>query len=307
MPFYKILIAIYLVLSSDLLLGQVTLSLDTPSTKAMIFASGIISSSQNVRDITISPNNDEVYFTVFQNGFDGNIYFIKKENNVWSLPQIASFSGNNRDLEPSFSPDGQRLYFSSRRGGSDYDIWYVERNGSEQWSSPIDIGSPINTSANEFYPSVVSDGSIYFTAEYSNGKGGEDIWYAKFLDNEYQTPISLDNVNTEFDEFNAYVSTDESVIYFGSFGRTDGFGGGDIYISRKQSNNEWGSGTNLGSRYNTNALDYSPFVSPDGKYLFFTSEKENGGIGSASNIFNLESIADDFIEPGGSNIYWIAR
>ncbi len=280
----------------------------TPSSGAELFGSGIISTSLKERDITISPDGTEIYFTVFKNGFDGNIYFVKLENGEWSLPEVAPFSGNKEDLEPAFAPDGNKLFFASKRSSGNYDIWYVQRENGGAWSQPISVGSPVNTTANEFYPSIANDGSLYYTAKYSHGVGGEDIWYAKYDNGSFQNPVALQNVNGTTDEFNAFVDPDEQYIYFGSFGREDGRGGGDIYISRRQGNS-WSEPEHLGNQVNTDKLDYSPFVSPDGLFLFFTSERGQSREGASTNPFDLSAITNSLLKPGitGSDIYWLRR
>ena len=306
MQIYKrIILFILITFTASLGYGQIIMELDTPSSSAKIFAPEIVSTKQKERDIAISPDGKEIYYTIFQNGFDGNIFFIKKVDGVWSVPQIASFSGNGADLEPAFAANGNRLYFASTRNANNYNIWYVERAENGSWSSPIDVGSPVNTSANEFYPSIANDGSIYYTAEYSNGIGGEDIWYAQYLDGEYQTPIALPELNTEMDEFNAFVDPDERFIYFGSFGRSDGLGGGDIYKSTR-SGDSWRAGINLGSSVNSKDLDYCPFISPDGKYLFFTSQRSTSSPNRSKNPFDLAAITNSILHPSGtgSDIYW---
>lgn len=288
--------------------GQETfLGFERPVLSVEIFAEGLVSTNLKQRDLTISPNRTEMYFTVFGSGFDGNIYFSTFENETWSVPKVASFSGGSQDLEPSFSPDGTRLYFSSNRGSSSFDIYYVNRLDDGTWSDPISVGSPINTSANEFYPSVSENGSLYFTANYSNGQGGEDIWYAELEDGAYKTPVSLANFCGATDEFNAYVAPDESFIYFSSFGRPDGQGGGDLYIARKDASGEWSPASNLGTRVNSILLDYSPFVL-DG-FLFFTSTRPLNINDVSANVFDPAAVMGNLLSPNRStsNIFWINR
>lgn len=283
--------------------GQITLELDTPGVNTpLIFAKNIISTNSPERDIAISKNGDEIYYS------SGNILFIKRQQDgTWSLPEIASFSVNQQDIEPAFSADGQRLYFS-RNTGQDNNIYYVERNAGGGWSQAVALGSSINTDANEFYPSLAEDGSLYYTANYPSGLGGEDIWYAKFENGSFQASVPVFGVSEATDEFNAYVSPDESVMFFGSFGRDDGQGGGDIYVSRSSSGN-WSSGINVSS-VNTSSLDFSPFLSSDGRFLFFTSRRAPEGAETASsNIFDVGAVMNRLIEPQseGGDIYWIAR
>ena len=80
------------------------------------FLPQIFSQFPNVRDIAISSEGDEIYFSV-QSYVDEASFIViaRKENNIWSNPEIASFSGKYFDIEPLLSSDGLKLYFASNR------------------------------------------------------------------------------------------------------------------------------------------------------------------------------------------------
>lgn len=246
-----------------------------------LFEPGKISTGKYERDMAISPDGKEMYFTIQhpKTGYS-QIVCCTKTKNGWSIPQIAPFSGEFSDMEPAFSPDGKRMYFASDRplnpGGekSDYDIWYSERK-KDGWGTPVNVGVRINSDKNEFYPSVTKNGNLYFTAERENGLGKEDIFVSTFKNGNYTEPVALDsNVNSYLYEFNAYVDPDEKFILFTSYGRPTDYGKGDLYISRRK-NGKWAPAVNLGPLVNSAYLDYCPYVSPDGKTLYFTSERVN--------------------------------
>jgi hypothetical protein len=79
-----------------------------------------------------------------------------------------------------------------------------------------------------------------------------------------------DAVNSQSAEIDACIAPDESFIVFASYNRPDDLGRGDLYISFNQ-NGVWTPAKNLGDKINSNAREYCPILSPDGKYFFFTS------------------------------------
>jgi hypothetical protein len=112
-------------------------------------------------------------------------------------------------------------------------------------------------------------------------------------------------VNSNFFEFNAFVSPDEKFIIFSSQGRKDEKGRGDLYISVKDENNKWKQAKNL-TALNSDRLDYCPFVCYDKKILFFTSESHN-----LKRSFEKPVTYDELIQAvrqtrnGTGNIYWV--
>ncbi|MBK7816783.1 MAG: PD40 domain-containing protein [Sphingobacteriaceae bacterium] len=116
----------------------------------------------NVRDFAMNKWGTEVYFSVQSAGSEiSAIVWSKKKKGKWSAPEVISFSGKFNDLEPFLSLDNTRLYFVSNRPLSktgtqtkDFDIWYCERNPAGNWGEPRNLGAPVNSSENEFYPSL---------------------------------------------------------------------------------------------------------------------------------------------------------
>ncbi|CAL2102607.1 WD40 repeat protein [Tenacibaculum sp. 190130A14a] len=248
--------------------------------KPSLFLSELFEDLPNVRDFSMNKNQDEFYFTIESYLKEYSfIAYSKKINGKWQKPRVVSFSGQYKDLEPFLSPDGLKLFFASNRKDNssgeiknDIDIWYVTRSSlSDKWSEPINVGTNINTAANEFYPSVTNNGDLFFTAEYENSIGKEDIYVSRFVNGKYLKPIPLNsNVNSEKYEFNAFIAPDESFILFTSYGRKDDLGRGDIYISRKGKNNEWEKAVHF-PNINSKRLDYCPFVDIYTQTLYFTS------------------------------------
>ncbi|MBN8653069.1 MAG: PD40 domain-containing protein [Cytophagales bacterium] len=291
--------------------SQNQLQVTSPPEMVELVGSGFISTAMNERDFALSPDGKEIYFTIStpKSTFQ-TIVFCTKTKSGWSKPAIAPFAGKYSDLEPAFSADGNTLYFASNRPLSghaikDFDIWKVTRTNNK-WSEPENLGTTINTASDEFYPSVAKNGNLYFTATYAGGPGREDIYMSRFHQNQYQKPIALDSgVNTKFYEFNAFVSPEEDYIIFTSYGRKDDTGGGDLYISLKDEHGNWKPAKHL-SQINSKQLDYCPFVSADGKSLFFTSERHQLPTSFPTNT-NYQTIFESKDKPinGTGNIYWV--
>jgi len=277
-----------------------------PQNGAALFAPNIISSTLYERDFAISPDGKKIYYSLVLGSNSARLVERSYQNNQWSLPAPLPFSSGSNDIEPALSPDGKKLFFASNRGGN-FDIYVCTLQPDGAWGPPANVGAPVNTDANEFYPSVTEDGTLYYTARYSNGAiGGEDIWYATWNGTSYDAPRVLPaSVNSEKDEYNAFVDPKGQYILFGSYGRADDAGRGDIYMSRKNGNGVWQNAVRMAQGVNSSELDYCPYVSPDGQYLFFTSERSLF-INRPTNPFQVNEIMKGISTPlGGGNIYWV--
>jgi len=286
---------------------------ENPPATPTLFMESDVSTNLSERDMAISPDGNEMFYTLQanQNAFSTILYKRKLSSTKWSAPEVASFSGRYGDLEPAFSAGGKKLFFSSNRptaGSSikDYDVWYVEKVGGK-WSEAINIGAPINTEADEFYPSIGISGNLYFTAAYKKGIGKEDIYMAEYKNGSYTEPVVLDSaVNSKLYEFNAFVSADERMIFFTSYGRKDDMGGGDLYVSIKNAEGKWLPAKNI-KILNTKKLDYCPYISPDKKAFFFTSSQHTLKSFYERPVTYSELIkAYNSTSNGSENIYWIS-
>jgi len=259
-----------------------------PKIGPSIFGKGIISTEDDEFGATFTPDDQTCYFTVKSpSTISSNVLVICVShfiNGKWTEPEIASFSGKYRDFNPSISPDGSKLFFISNRPiddkkKADLDIWMVEKNG-DGWSEPKNIGEPVNTKGWELACSVANDGSIYFST--TGISGNPDLYVSKFENGKYQKPESLgDSINTPNAETDPFIAPDQSYILFASQGRSDGlseagasisYPRGDLYISFNK-NGKWTAAKNLGAEINSTAEESNPFVSHDGKTLYFTSER----------------------------------
>jgi dipeptidyl aminopeptidase/acylaminoacyl peptidase len=285
-----------------------------PGNTPEIFAPGIVSTGLFTRDVAMTPDGKEIYFsTVLGRYAVTQILCAKNVNGRWTEPEVASFSGDPdyMDVEPAISPDGKRFFFLSNRpdtahGKSDrnQDIWVMDRK-EDGWSEPYNLGPPVNTEGAEFFPSVTRDGTLYFT----RGDAGRSvIMRSRFVDGSFSEPEMLpEQVNSVRNQYNAYISPDESYLIVCVAGRKDCLGGDDYYVCFRDSQDNWTEPVNLGEAVNTPlGGEHSPYVSPDGKYFFFMSSRrrerrpEDGRL-TREEMLRMHS------EPGNgqASIYWM--
>lgn len=282
-----------------------------PTTNAEVFAPGVISTGIYERDAAFYPDGSEFYYSVFQNN-KGIIVSTKQINGRWTLPRVVSFSGIYNDIEPFITLDGKKLFFASNRPvegkePKDYDIWYSERLNDGSWGEPVVLGPEVNTEANEFYPSLTESGDLYFTSDNHKSLGKEDIFVSRFIDGAFLKYENLgDSVNSVDEEFNSFIAPDGSYLIYTTTGFGDGFGGGDLWVCFKKDDQTWSRPRNLGENVNSRYLDYSPSITPDGKFLFFTSNRLLSRDYETKTSY--EQLLREFNNPlnGNGDIYWVS-
>ena len=254
---------------------------DGPLGEPKIFAEGVLSTGDFESHPAFTPDGRTVYF--LKNAPDFSFWTIvvsNFRNGRWQEPEVAPFSGRYSDADPFITPDGARLYFISTRpldakaggGRKDLDIWMVERAGAG-WGEPKNLGAPVNSPGAEWFPNVAADGTIYFGSDREGGKGRTDIYRARLVNGRYERAENLgEEINTQFNEFEPLIAPDQSYLIFMCGGRQDARGGFDLYLSY-HCEGHWTKPVNLGDKINSPANEYSPTISPDGKYFFWTSAR----------------------------------
>jgi len=249
-----------------------------PLTEPVIFGDGVISTSDFDSHPAFTPDGKTLYFLRSTPGFNlWTIVFSRFQKGKWSTPEVAPWSGQYSDADPFITADGSRLFFTSRRPvpgkeKPELDLWFVKKT-TTGWSEPENIGAPINSTGNEWYPTVAANGTIYFGSDREGGKGRTDIYRSRLVNGKYAEAENLGEViNTQFNEFEALIAPDESFLIFMGGGRPDSRGGFDLYISYNR-NGVWTAPVNLGDKINSSGNEYSPTISPDGKYFFWTSSR----------------------------------
>ncbi|MCI0601745.1 hypothetical protein L0156_01915, partial [bacterium] len=177
-----------------------------------------------------------------------------------------------------FTKDGNTLYFISNRPlkygepqKSDFDIWKVEKT-KDGWSNPIRMESPVNSEFSEYYPTVTDEETMYFGSRRKGGKGGADIYVSRLENGEYRTAENLgDSVNTAGNEFEPFIAFDESFLIFMAT-PSESLEEADFFISYREQE-LWTKARKLPLPFNSSVTEFSPKVTRDSKYFFFSSTR----------------------------------
>ncbi len=166
--------------------------------------------------------------------------------------------------------DSVMAFMSSRKF---YDAVYFVRKLNNQWTNPVNITPQLQSDGDQYVCSLSHDGKQMFLVKITNFDS--DIMVSDFDQMTWSKSRNIGKpVNSKFFESHASLSPDGKELYFTS-NRTGGFGEMDIYVSKKTPTGEWGEPANLGKTINTEFNEDSPFLSQDGKRLYFSSQGHN--------------------------------
>lgn len=209
-----------------------------------------------------------------------------------TMPDPVKFGApiNTRSSEylPMLDPTGRKLYFTSKRSGGiskeaategefDEDLYYIEKIG-DTWSAPVLLPEPINTDNNDGAAAFSADGQmmVYTACNRADGMGSCDLYIAYLEGDKWSVPTNMGNVvNSKSWESQPTISADGNRIIFVS-DRPGGYGDTDLYMIEKNIFGDWGVPVNLGPIINTPFGEYTPFLSQDGKTLYFSTNGHPG-------------------------------
>ena len=194
-------------------------------------------------------------------------------------PRDAGDSINSADLEyyPSVTIDDKILVFTRRVKGYNEDFFVSARNDS-LWSKAKGIDGDINSNFNEGAQNISQDGEwlVFTGCNFPEGMGSCDLFFSSLTKRGWSTPENLgEPVNSEFWESSPCLSPDKRELYFSS-NRPGGYGGKDIYVSKRMPNGRWSEPENLGSKINTGGDESCPFIHADNQTMYFTSNGLTG-------------------------------
>ena len=257
----------------------------------ILFQQGKISTNQNNEwGINFTPDGNTAYFTRRDASTkQKRIYVTLKNEKGWSDPVIASFS-TAEDESPFVNSQGDKLFFASYRKlpsnnssqSADMNIWSMDKKDND-WSKPKPLTNSINKlmikSSNwpenyEAGPITDKTGNLYFWTKGINSKAAKLFFASLKFDGTFDKPIELiESLDDKVFDSALCLSPDENLLIFASDNRKDSWGT-DLFYSRKI-NGKWSSPKNMGIAINSYSDDSFPSFSPDGKYFYFSSNRDN--------------------------------
>ncbi len=182
-----------------------------------------INSSFNEGTCTISADGRRLIFTscLGRKGYGScDLFITEKEGDEWSEPRNLGnkVNGPEWDSQPALSPDGRTLFFvSNRKGGvGNRDIWMSTLDADDQWTEAVNMGSAINTAAEDVSPFIhPNNRTLYFASNGRTGFGGYDIYYTERTSEGWSEPENFGApVNTGEDQVSLFITADGQKGYY---------------------------------------------------------------------------------------------
>lgn len=252
-----------------------------------VFAPGIISiNGRNEHGTSFSPDLDEVYFSASKKDEETAIYFSKLKGNKWTPVKRANFTHGikREELYPFVSLNDKRIYFTALDSiYSDEKIWYVNRL-EDSWSDAIQLDSPLNDDL-VFYINQAKNGDLFYTS-ISKGK----MYYAPNKNGEFP---EVQEVELEFGHHGFISPSQEYLLVHTQNKENEQRKDADIYVCFKEKDGTWTKPISLGNEVNSNVNEGCPSITPDGKYMLFGRDEEDG----TANVYWVSTEVIENLKP----------
>jgi WD40-like Beta Propeller Repeat len=239
----------------------------------------------------ISKDELSLYFvrTAEAGGFGGEDIWVSQRASItdlWGPPQNLGPTINTtfNEFGPSLTLDGHTLFFASNRPGFGGNDLYISRRHNKRddfgWQPAVNLGSPINTAANELAPAHFEDDvtgviTLYFPSNRPGGPGEDDIYVSTLLaDETLGQPALVEELSTAFADLQPAIRRDGLEMFLGSPRPGVGI---DLWVSTRASTSDpWSTPVNLGPVVNSTFRDSRPALSFDATELYFESNRPGG-------------------------------
>lgn len=180
-------------------------------------------------------------------------------------------STGSNDIFPGVSGDESVIVYNSAQ--KFYDAIYFSKKTNNKWAPPQNITPDIGSDGNQYVSSISYDGTQLLLR--TEDKFEADIYISKYENGKWTKSVSIGKtINSKYFEGNACISKDKKTLYFSS-NKNGGVGALDIYKAELMPNGNWGPAQSLGNVINTEFNEDAPFISEDGKRLYFASQGHN--------------------------------
>lgn len=177
-------------------------------------------------------------------------------------------NSGSSDYAPVLTPDESIIVFLNSQRFYEAIMYSEKING--KWTQPVNITPQVGSDGDMIPTSLSKDGTELYLTKNTRDKG--DIYVSRKNGALWSKAVPLnENINTKANETFASLSSDGNSLYFTS-DRKGTLGGLDIFLSKRQSSGEWGPAVNLGPVINTEYDEESPYLTPDGQILYFSSK-----------------------------------
>jgi hypothetical protein len=257
-----------------------------PSAVAETFAPGLVDEDEGLGCSGFLNDGKVFVFSSMKAGTDWRFkstYVMEFEDGRWTEPEVAPFSAY-MPYNFTVGPGGKTVYFTTLKSPDksksmlleQANIWAVTLTDNG-WTEPVMLGASINTEEYyENYPTVARDGTIYYMSRREDSVGKTDIYLSKNRDGKYAEAENLGPpINSIESDQDPFIAPDGSYLIVCLTGRQDSLGKYDLYVSFPDEDGTWSEPVNLGEGVNTAESEFRPYVTADGKYLFFTSPDPN--------------------------------
>ena len=193
-----------------------------------------------------------------------------EENPNYIIKENLGEEINSRfaEINPLVSGDESTLVFTKKL--QFYDAVFYSRKENGKWTYPINLTPSFELDGNSYCTGLSWDGTEIFVYR-SDGFDG-NIYYSSRAEDKWTKLEKLnDHINTKYWESHASLSPDGKTLYFTS-NRKGGYGGLDIYQSVRSGKTDWGIPVNIGPTVNSEYNEDTPFITGDGKTLYFSSQ-----------------------------------
>lgn len=207
-----------------------------------------------------------------------DFYITYRLDSVYLEAEPIHFNTPHNEGMHTVSSDGHTLIYTlchDKSGFGSCDLYRAERMADGNWTKPVNMGKPLNTSAWDAQPTLSADGNtLIFSSTRPGGIGGSDLWWTtRASGGNWSDPVPLPGaVNTSGNEQSPYLHADGRTLYFSS-DTHPGMGDFDLFISRFDPDSGWCSPVNLGYPINTEGHEGALSLDIDGMTAYFATDR----------------------------------